>query len=180
MVTIMPGVLVVIVLAAKTKAPVLSPEVLIAFIGIFGTLAAAVISSVLTHRAALRRETLQWQRTVREQRRQEALNACEEFATLTTTIAISGQLDREGILRGLNRVELHTSESIAQAANELRDLLDTTLDLREQIIGAAVRENRDVHDDEDQALQAATVAFNDKRNQFLKLAREEYDHPEVT
>src|SRR5215208_3737458 len=44
-----------IVLAAQTKERVLSPEVLIAVIGVFGTLAAALIISWLTSRSSLKR-----------------------------------------------------------------------------------------------------------------------------
>jgi type II secretory pathway pseudopilin PulG len=171
-----------IVLAAKTQPSALSPEVLIALIGVFGTLAAAIASSVLTNRASVRRETLQWQRTVREQQRQAALNICEDYATVTSAMMLSGNTDSEGILRNMNRVQLHTSEPIAIAARELYDLSVKAQETRAQFETEAEKERekggQNIPAEEIAEYRKAVEAVRRKRDEFIRIAREKYSQTE--
>jgi hypothetical protein len=58
---------------------------------------------------------------VSEQRRTEALNICEEFATVVSLMLTSEGIDTEGLYRTMNRVQSHTSERISQLSKELAE-----------------------------------------------------------
>ena len=175
-----------IVLAAQTKERVLSPEVLIALIGVFGTLAAALISSWLTSRSSLKRETLQWQRTVREQQRQEALSICEDYLTMTTTMVTSTTTDHEAFLKGLNRVQLHTSARIAEAAAEFYRVCAEAQKEAKALGPAEKKELMEAIKEGRKSSQECQAKFDEvsselarKRNSFIAIVQEEYDQTEI-
>jgi hypothetical protein len=58
---------------------------------------------------------------VSEQRLTEALNICEEFATVVSLMLTSEGIDTEGLYRTMNRVQSHTSERISQLSKELAE-----------------------------------------------------------
>jgi hypothetical protein len=103
----------------------MTPEMWIALMGIGGTVVAAilavtgtVVSTVVANRSTRERESDQWQRQLREQRRQERLEVCEQFATEAWLMA-HRQSPSDDLTRALNRLHLRTSDETAEAANRL-------------------------------------------------------------
>jgi|SRR5215211_9098115 len=138
----------------------MSTEVLLAIVGIIGTLIGSFGGATLINHYATQREERQWKQQLAEQRRQERLNACEEFAALTLRIAFGEVHDNTEISNCLTRLQLRNSPEVAAAAHQL---LDSSEKAEEAPTG---EENKDKRD-------AAYADYLKKRTAFLNMARDE-------
>jgi hypothetical protein len=104
----------------------LTPEVLIALIGIVGTVAGTLLSAEFSNRSAKKREDEQWQRQLMELRRQERLNVCEDFAT-QALLVVDNSASHADLVRLLNRLRLRlrTSDETVEAASALYEACST-------------------------------------------------------
>jgi len=87
--------------------------------------------------------------------------------------------DIEQIVRGVNRVQLHASEPIADAATELHQLCMSARETRDELL--KIREEKGGWSDEDLAgFRREAENVGDKRREFIRTARAEYSHPEIS
>jgi|SRR5215216_2279806 len=137
----------------------MSTELILAIVGIIGTLVGSFGSAALANHFATQREERQWKRQFAEQRRQERLDACEDFAALALRVSLGEVHDNTEISRILTRVELRNTPEVAAAALQL-------LDASEIAEAAAAGEDDDKR-------KAANTEFAKKRTAFLRMAHEE-------
>jgi|SRR5215211_1475086 len=137
----------------------MSAELILAIVGIAGTLIGSFGSAALANHYAAQREEQQWKRQFAEQRRQERLDACEEFAALALRVSFGEVHDNTEISRSLTRLELRNTPEVAAAALQLLD-------------ASEIAEEATAGEDEDRR-KAANADFVKKRRAFLRMAHEE-------
>lgn len=97
----------------------MSPEVLIAFVGVVGTLLGTLGGALLSNRAATKREDRQWKRQIDEQRRSEALKACEDYIAGTAIVYDNPQVELAPLWRSLAIIEILAPKAAADKAQAL-------------------------------------------------------------
>ena len=97
----------------------MSPEVLIALIGVVGTLLGTLGGALLSNRAATKREDRQWKRQINEQRRSEALKACEDYIAGTAMFYDNPQVELAPLWRSLAIIEILAPKDVADKAKAL-------------------------------------------------------------
>jgi hypothetical protein len=134
--------------------------VLIALIGIAGTVIGTLGSAYLTNRFAREREEQQWTRQVEEQRHQQRLNAYEEFAATALLVSLGEVGSNEPVAWALARLELRSSPKVSQAARELF------------IACEEAEKGLDKSEEEQKALR---VEAGKKRDAFLQIVQQEQE-----
>jgi hypothetical protein len=146
----------------------MTPEVILALLGILGTLLGTLAGSALSNHYTAKREERQWDRQIKEQRRGELFRAYEDFLEKAMPSIEGTPSDQAALWHALARVELLAPDPLAEQARNFHTVIEDFRQLHGH--GESSKEERDKA--ADRYLEAAD-RYLEENEKFIAAVRRE-------